>query len=194
MSVDGALEVRVRAHPDGGWEVLAPGVGLWTGAPAHGELLEPGARCGTLVTLGRAQALRLPAGPSGVVAGDPPSLRRAPVGAGELLFRLAPVPGAGIAAAAPQAARAGESALVFRTAQAGRFWRRPEPGAAAYVGEGDLVENGRTIGLLEVMKTFQPVKYRAEHGLPARVKWLRWLTAEGAEVGEGEALAALEAL
>jgi acetyl-CoA carboxylase biotin carboxyl carrier protein len=191
--VDDALDVRVRAQADGGWEILAPGVGLWTGAPAHGALLEPGARCGTLVTLGRARALRLPAGPSGAVASDPPTLRRAPVGAGELLFRLTPVQGGGSASVAVPTARAGEGALVFRAAQAGRFWRRPEPGAAAYVGEGELVENGRTIGLLEVMKTFQPVKYRAEHGLPARVKWLHWLAAEGAEVSEGEALAALEA-
>jgi hypothetical protein len=41
------------------------------------------------------------------------------------------------------------------------------------------------------MKTFQPLKYRAAAGLPARAQLLRWLAADGAEVAEGQPLAAL---
>lgn len=40
----------------------------------------------------------------------------------------------------------------------GTFYRRPSPEAAPFVADGGLIAVGDTIGLIEVMKTFQEVK------------------------------------
>ena len=40
----------------------------------------------------------------------------------------------------------------------GTFYRRPQPGAPVYVDEGSLVEEDTTVGLIEIMKLFNPVK------------------------------------
>jgi acetyl-CoA carboxylase biotin carboxyl carrier protein len=44
----------------------------------------------------------------------------------------------------------------------GVFYRRPEPGAEPFVQEGDEVQPGTEIGLVEIMKQFHEV--RAEQG------------------------------
>lgn len=40
----------------------------------------------------------------------------------------------------------------------GTFYRRPEPDSDPYVGEGDSVSAGDTVGVIEVMKSFHEVK------------------------------------
>ena len=40
----------------------------------------------------------------------------------------------------------------------GTFYRRPSPDAQPYVNEGDSVEAGDVIGLVEIMKQFHEVK------------------------------------
>jgi biotin carboxyl carrier protein len=44
----------------------------------------------------------------------------------------------------------------------GTFYRRPDPDSEPFKNEGDSVEAGETIGLVEIMKNFQPVE--AESG------------------------------
>jgi biotin carboxyl carrier protein len=44
----------------------------------------------------------------------------------------------------------------------GTFYRRPDPGADPFVDEGDAVQAGDVIGLVEIMKNFHEVK--AEEG------------------------------
>ena len=39
----------------------------------------------------------------------------------------------------------------------GSLWTRPSPDQPAFVKEGDRVEVGQTLGLVEVMKTFTPI-------------------------------------
>ena len=39
----------------------------------------------------------------------------------------------------------------------GTFYRRPNPQADPYVSEGDTVEPGDVVGLVEIMKTFHEV-------------------------------------
>jgi biotin carboxyl carrier protein len=46
----------------------------------------------------------------------------------------------------------------------GTFYRRPSPDADPYVAEGDRVEAGDVVGLVEIMKTFHEVK-AAEAGV-----------------------------
>jgi acetyl-CoA carboxylase biotin carboxyl carrier protein len=40
----------------------------------------------------------------------------------------------------------------------GTFYRRPDPDSDVYVEEGDQVSADDTVGLIEVMKSFQEVK------------------------------------
>ena len=40
----------------------------------------------------------------------------------------------------------------------GLFYRRPDPASDPFVNEGDEVKAGQTIGLVEIMKNFQPVE------------------------------------
>lgn len=46
----------------------------------------------------------------------------------------------------------------IRAAMPGVFYRRPEPDADPYVNEGEQIAAGQTVGLVEVMKTFNEVK------------------------------------
>jgi acetyl-CoA carboxylase biotin carboxyl carrier protein len=39
----------------------------------------------------------------------------------------------------------------------GTFYRRPDPDSDPFKNEGDAVAAGETIGLVEIMKNFQPV-------------------------------------
>lgn len=43
----------------------------------------------------------------------------------------------------------------------GVFYRRPSPDEPVFVEEGDQVSEGQTIGLIEVMKSFNEVKATA---------------------------------
>jgi acetyl-CoA carboxylase biotin carboxyl carrier protein len=40
----------------------------------------------------------------------------------------------------------------------GLFYRRPDPDSEPFKNEGDEVSAGETIGLIEIMKNFQPVE------------------------------------
>jgi acetyl-CoA carboxylase biotin carboxyl carrier protein len=43
----------------------------------------------------------------------------------------------------------------------GVFYRRPDPESDPFVTEGDAVQAGATIGIVEIMKNFQPVETEA---------------------------------
>jgi acetyl-CoA carboxylase carboxyltransferase component/biotin carboxyl carrier protein len=70
-----------------------------------------------------------------------------------------------------------------RVATAGTFWRRPTPRDPVYVEPGGAVSAGKTIGLIEVMKTFAPVSAGAEGRLE------RWAVDDGAAVEAGTVVA-----
>lgn len=72
-----------------------------------------------------------------------------------------------------------EGLLPVKVLTAGTFWRRPSPRDADFVKVGESVEKGRTIGLIEVMKTFAPVV------ATAACMFDRWAVADGAAVEAG---------
>ncbi|HEY2715065.1 MAG TPA: acetyl-CoA carboxylase [Solirubrobacterales bacterium] len=47
--------------------------------------------------------------------------------------------------------------LVIRAPIPGVFYRRPDPGSPPFAEEGDRVEPGAVIGLVEVMKQFHDI-------------------------------------
>lgn len=166
--------------------LCAPAVGWFTLAAPAGAALTPGMNAGVLLVLGRALELVVPASAEGLVVSAPPELVRLPVGYGDPLYELVPL--AGAAAADPTARADAARGPVLRAPYAGRFFSRPSPGEPPFVAPGDALEAGRTIGLIEVMKTFTQVRYDPGGGLPARARVLRVAAGDGAEVLAGDVL------
>ncbi len=73
--------------------------------------------------------------------------------------------------------------VAIRVTTAGTFWRRPTPRDPAYAEPGETLHPARTIGLIEVMKTFAPVAA----GLTGVLE--RWVVADGAAVEAGMVVA-----
>ena len=69
----------------------------------------------------------------------------------------------------------------------GTFYRRPAPDQPSFKNDGDSVASGDTIGLIEVMKTFTPVKAEQDG------KLVRFLVENEDAVMAGEPLYELEA-
>jgi acetyl-CoA carboxylase biotin carboxyl carrier protein len=197
--LDGRLfvpELVARLSREGGELVLAsPAVGLWRDAPPPGSLVTPGGSVGQLEILGVVHRLRAPEDAVGVVMERPgPRLARQPVAYDDVLVRLDPT--ASTAAAGPSGtvastAGAGAQGLAFRSPLSGRFYARPAPAQPAFVKPGDVIEAGRTVALLEVMKTFNRIAYGGD-GLPARAKVLAVVPTDESDVNEGDVLLLVE--
>ena len=187
------LELLLQVEGVGGRQrLVSPAVGLWTCARAQGERLVAGEECGVLLVLGRAHTLVAPPGASGRIANAPPEKLHAPLACGDLVYELEPLAADGARAAGPAAPAESASGLVLRSPQTGRFYQRSSPADPPFVKPGDLVREGSPVGLIEVMKTFTHVTYRAASGLPAGARVLHYLVADGADVKQGEALLELE--
>jgi acetyl-CoA carboxylase biotin carboxyl carrier protein len=198
MDVDGRLftpELVARVEREGDRLVLlSPTVGLWRDAPVPGSVVMPGGSLGQLEILGVLHRLRAPDEAAGVVQDHPgPRLARRPVGFHDVLVRLDPTASP---AAAGQPTTASMSAadaqgLAFESPLSGRFYARPSPDQAPFVRAGDVIEVGKTVALLEVMKTFNRIAYGGE-GLPARARVLAVVPADESDVDEGDVLLRLE--
>jgi acetyl-CoA carboxylase biotin carboxyl carrier protein len=68
----------------------------------------------------------------------------------------------------------------------GVFYRRPSPDEDEFVQEGDDVESGATIGLVEIMKNFQEVETEVTG------KLVEFLVANEDEVTAGQAIAVVD--
>lgn len=187
--MDAPLDLLARTDGDA-VRLCSPDVGLYTEAPAPGSALAPGQRAGTLLRLGRPVALRVPAGVAGRVVSALPERVQQPVAYGEAVLELAPLEELG--ALDPEADVPDAGALVLLAPQSGRFYHRPAPDEPPFVVSGDELNEGRPVGLIEVMKTFAHVAYRAQRGLPARARMARYLVADGAEVEAGAPLLEVE--
>lgn len=176
---------------DGRVELRAPGVGLWRGAPAPGTLLMPGAHIGQLEVLGVLSDLVMDEHSHGLIVGEAPGSRiaRVPVEHGSLLLTLDPSAGAVLAVEAEAEATGG--ALEFRAPSSGRFYLRPAPDKPPFVEPGATVQEGQTVCLLEIMKTFHRISYGGG-GLPRQAKVVAVVPADGADVEVGDALLTLE--
>ena len=99
--------------------------------------------------------------------------------------RLAPPVATAIPASTGSALAAGQSYL--RAPNLGVVWGQPKPGAPAFVTEGQLIEEGTTLCLIEVMKLFTQVTSNV------RCKVVRCLVADGEMVEYDSPLFVIEA-
>lgn len=182
-----------RPCEDGeGWDILSPAVGLYSEAPPQGTPLTAGSKAGVLVILNKKHTLKMPQGVGGFVATEAPDLKRMPASAQQVLFQLKAGAENEFAHPSTNASDAHADGLVFCAPQAGRFYRRSDPDSPLYVETGDVLSPGKTIGLLEVMKTFNPVRYQPQSGLPDEAKIIRFLVEDSTDIEEGQALVLLE--
>ncbi|HEY7259258.1 MAG TPA: acetyl-CoA carboxylase biotin carboxyl carrier protein [Gaiellales bacterium] len=98
----------------------------------------------------------------------------------------APAPAAGAASAAAREEPEVSSAIRLESPMVGTFYRSPSPSQPAFVDEGDRVEIGQTLCILEAMKLFN--EFKAEHAGVIR----RILVANAEPVEYGQPLFELE--
>ena len=184
-----SIAVLVSDHPEGGSLLRAPKVGMWSGAPQDGAIVGPGSSLGRLTQLRRRFALRVPENVSGRVEIAERPHETLPVEYGGLLCRILPLAAPSTENRAhPKAAsreRAEGSVIVAPTD--GVFYRSPAAGARPYVAVGDRVATGQPLGLIEVMKTFNPIVYGGA-GLPDEAEIVEVLVPDEAEVRAGQPL------
>ncbi len=170
--------------------LLSPGVGAFTCAAPSGSLLGAGQDAGVLIVTGRPLYLRVPAGIAGRITSATPERVHQPVGYRTVLYELASVESA--AQQAAQDAAESSAGLFLPSPQAGRFYHRPGPDDPAFVAPGEELAEGRSVGLIEVMKTFAHVTYHPGATLPASARVKRYVAGDGAEAEQGEPLLELE--
>lgn len=71
---------------------------------------------------------------------------------------VAPAPAPAAALSAPAASEPAVDENAVTSPMVGTVYLSPEPGAKAFVNEGDKVKKGDTLMLVEAMKTFNPVE------------------------------------
>ncbi len=136
----------------------SPSSGQWSPAIVSGSPLPPGAVIGRLVRAGASLEITAPPGSGGIATTVHPA------GFVEFDTALATVgeASADIATSA-RASRPSEEGIpdgvtAVEADTDGTFYARPEPGAPAFAAEGSTVSARTTLGLIEVMKTFNPVR------------------------------------
>jgi acetyl-CoA carboxylase biotin carboxyl carrier protein len=184
-----AGEQVLRVHAAGDCsELLAPSVGIFTPSVAQGDLVASGQSIGTIDVLGVQRALLVPEGVAGRVTHRLGGVRtRVPVQYGDSLITVSTASVSGASAAGATSARETEGALSFAAPMSGRFYGRPSPNAPAFVSAGDTVTHGQTVGLLEVMKTFNRLVYQGD-GLPTPATIELIVPNDGDDVVRGDAI------
>lgn len=187
------VEASVERRDDGTIALVSRHVGLWREAPATGASVRAGDALGRLEVLGVLHTIRVPAGAAGFVVerGGDDGLARRPVQCGQVLVVLDPeaMPEGAVAA---EVASSSTGGLFFGAPSSGRFYGRPAPDQEPFVKEGDIIDRGRVVAIIEIMKTFHRVAYEGA-ALPARAKILRIVPADGDDLEQGDPLLELEA-
>jgi len=183
-----SVVLRTRSDEGGGSTLLAPSVGVFTSAVSEGELVAAGQVVGTIAVLGVLQELRVPDGIAGRITrriGDRRS--RVPVQYGDALLWVSDASVRDVVVEAIAESAGGQDALSFVAPMSGRFYSRPSPTEPPFIQAGDTVKHGQTVGLLEVMKTFNRLVYQGD-GLPEQAMVEKVVPGEGADVVRGDAI------
>jgi len=172
--------------------LTSPTVGIFTSTAPVGELVSAGQVIGSIEVLAVKYALRVPNGVAGRVMSNVGEGRtRVPVQYGDVLFTLSTASEVGTTASALSRAAGVEAELSFVAPMSGRFYSRPSPTEEAFINEGDTVREGQTVGLLEVMKTFNRLVYQGE-ALPESAVVRKILPSDGNDVVRGDVILALK--
>ena len=183
--------LRSRVAENGDVSLLSPSVGIFTPSLSKGALLGAGQSIGTIEVLGARRELLVPESVAGrVVRRIGGSLARVPVQFGDELVSLSTASVADVTTPAAGRAHDAGGALSFDAPMSGRFYGRPSPAEPSFIEPGDVVSHGQTVGLLEVMKTFNRLVYQCD-GLPQRATVVRIVPSDGDDVVRGDPILVL---
>jgi biotin carboxyl carrier protein len=190
--------LAARAEEDS-FQVLSPGVGLYDMPPAVGAYVRPGSFLGYLTVVRRYYHLVLPEGRHGVVTHHHIQNRKHRVEYGQPLLTVSPEVSTsiGLEVAKTEAAIEAEEGVpegmfAVKSPTDGIFYGRPNPQSPFYVEEGTLVTKGTVLGLVEVMKCFNPISYPGEPELPNRARIAKVVAQDATEVKHGGLLFVVE--
>ena len=193
MSEDG-LVLRARRGDAKNSALLAPSVGVFIPAVTEGDLVSAGQVVGTVDVLGVLRELIVPEGVAGRVTQRIGGGRsRVPVQYGDVLLALSAASMEDAVAATSARTADSQGALSFDAPMSGRFYSRPSPTEPPFVAAGDIVQQGQTVGLLEVMKTFNRLVYQG-NALPDQATVETIVPNEGDDVVRGDVILALRSL
>lgn len=172
--------------------LCAPRLGLFVPRVRARDGLLPGRTLGSILVLNRRFDVVVPDGVRGEVAS---AIGRGPVEYGQVLACV----GARTEDDESDVTSSGSGTFSLQgecevtTPIDGIFYRRASPDSPPYVEEGDLVVAGQTLGLVEVMKTFNPIRYGSPAS-PERGRIARIVPADLAEVAAGSTLFVISAV
>ena len=143
--------------------ILSPAVGIYYSFPEKGTFLSVGSSVGKLRVFNKVYDLLLPDKVFGEVIFNEERDKIMNVGYGQELFRLNPEKSLidleeevneTKSTGRVETADEGHVITAFTT---GIFYRKSSPDAPPYVEEGQTIEKGKVLGLIEVMKTFNHI-------------------------------------
>ncbi|MCH2113023.1 MAG: hypothetical protein MK213_09215 [Planctomycetes bacterium] len=179
MNSPSKLFAELKEH-EGTVVLASPAVGVFRAQVGLGETIQEGSVMGILTILGHPHPLFAPNGFDGICS---EAVTSKAVDCGATLFAVKTVELEPLEGNADSSTTE-ESEHCFLAPQSGKFWRRPAPDAPNSVEEGDILQPNKTLGLLEVMKTFTPLKFDGTSPATA----LRFRAADGEDVQEGQGL------
>jgi len=145
--------------------ILSPAVGYYSLSPERGAVLIGGSFIGKLRILNSVYELYIPDDVYGSVIPNPELDKITKVEYGQELFRLNPEKG--LADTEKQHLKEikehsgeHEEGFLITAFTDGIFYSKPSPDAPSYVEVGDKIEKGKTIGLIEVMKSFNHIIFK----------------------------------
>jgi biotin carboxyl carrier protein len=173
-----------------GFKILAPAVGIYYRAPEIGAFMKTGSLAGLFKRLNTLYHLRIPENVSGFVHHIGVNNIANPVEFRQELFFL--VPGQNIDVLSIEATEKAkvkhekekeipEGMFALSSPTDGIFYRKPNPESPAYVEEGDTIRYGKTMGLVEVMKSFNQLKYN-DPDMPPQARICKILVEDAAEI------------
>lgn len=181
--------------------ILAPAVGYYSERPQNNTFLSGGAFVGKLKILNSYYDLHLPADIFGQVGSEEKTDLVIPVEYGQELFRLNPEKSLidkGITTGAESELKGDDTAepdegFLVTAFTNGIFYAKPSPDAPSFVSQGQEIEKGKAMGLIEVMKTFNHIIF---HGTEKsdRGKIKKIYVKDSQEVKQGEPLFLIEEL
>ena len=190
------MSAPLKAHIDrneAGVFVKSPGVGVFRPLVGVGDFVNGGDTIGSLSVLGKVQPIRCPEGVRGECLKIAKALRT--VDYETILLELGETSQRDQAVQAKDSSRgeADKEGLCFLAPMSGRFYRHPAPDDAPFVEEGQTLNKGDTIGLLEVMKTFNRLVFEGD-AFPQQVLVKRIAVSDGDDVLGGDLLLELAEL
>ena len=192
-SIEALTEVKDSRHL-----VLSPAVGYYSAQPRQGSFLTAGSFIGRIKVLNTSYDLHLPEGVYGRVVSDEEQDFVVPVEYGQMLFRLNPDENlAGLetptarSETRKEAGTLSEEGFVVTAFTTGIFYAKPSPDSPPFVAEGQEIEKGKAMGLIEVMKTFNHIIFHGtDNADTGKIK--RVLVKDSQEVKQGQPLFLIE--